>query len=462
MRGLWIASSGKEHGGFENIAMKRLLVIAYAFPPCGGAGVQRTAKFVRYLPEFGWQPTVLTVDPSCYGVKDSSHADELPPEVEIIRTANFDPLVSFGKASNGHSANGDATAQSSHPSHIKRLARDIGKGAWMALYNNVLIPDQHVLWYPRAVRAGLDAHRRHTFDLIYATGEPYSAYIAASRIARRTGVPYVIDMRDPWTLSPYRNNLGSRARQFVEQWQEQQVLDQCGACVFANRSIYLYSEAYPHWKERFEYIPNGYDSADFEGVEPKQFEKFTIVHTGTFLPGYRTADTFLRALREALNARPEIRQILQVLFVGKVGAERDLIRELSLNDIVIQTGYLPHRESIAYLKGAHLLLLVGGEHRWEETGKIYEYFAVQKPILALVNPEGTAADLLRRYQSARIIDRSSINDAAKALAEIVDCNQSIAAEPDPAWTSAFERRNLTAQLARVFERCLSAPVHIQS
>lgn len=247
-------------------------------------------------------------------------------------------------------------------------------------------------------------------------------------------------------------------RQWVERWQERRVLAACHSCVFANRAIDLYAEAFPHWKQKFHYIPNGYDSADFDGVEPKRFDKFTIVHTGTFLPGYRTADTFLLALRNLLNAEPRLSERMQVLFVGRqICQEEQLISELSLGSVVRQTGYVPHRQSIEYVKGADLLLLVGGRHRWEETGKVYEYLKAGKPILALVRPDGAAADLLRQHPTARIVDRENMLEASAALGEMVSNGLAMSSRStadDALWATQYERRRLTGRLAQVLDECL--------
>jgi glycosyltransferase involved in cell wall biosynthesis len=437
----------------------KLLYIAYAFPPCGGAGVQRTAKFVRYLPEFGWHPTVLTVDPSCYGLKDESNLADAPEGVEIIRTPHFDPLTRLARSpAPVASGNGAAPPKSAEPSAgggALRAIRNVAKWGYLKLDESLFVPDPAVLWCPRAISAGVRAHRTHGFDLIFATGEPYSDYLSASAISRVTGVPFALDMRDPWTLVPYRMEDRSAMRQRVEAWQERSVLARCRACVFANRASDAYVEQFPQWADKFEYIPNGYDSADFDDVEPTRFDRFTIVHNGTFLPGYRTADTFLKAVRRLLDVRPDFDARLQVLFVGKIGEERKLVAELGLGDIVRQTGYVPHRESIGNLLGADLLLLVGGNHTWEETGKIYEYFAANKPILGLVQGDGVAAELLRRYGASSIVDRNDVEGTARSLERALDAGRG-ARGGDRAWATSFERRELTRRLAAVLDEAAAS------
>ena len=436
---------------------KRVLLIAYAFPPCGGAGVQRTVKFARYLPDFDWLPTILTVVSSCYGLTDDSHNDELSKEVEVIRTWHFDPVTRFTKSSGTPTQSNGNNEQHSQNNLVKQSVRSFAGKSWITFDNTFLIPDQAVLWCPRAIAEGLAAHARHKFDLIYATGEPYSDYFTASILSRMTGVPYVLDMRDPWTLSPYRSEKRSAVRKSIERWQERQMLAGCRMCLFANRASDLYAEIYPEWADKLRYLPNGYDAADFNGVAPKPFDKFTIVHSGTFLPGYRTADTFLSALRGLLNSQPALSERMQVLFVGKIGEEQKLIREFSLDGIVHQTGYVPHHESIAYLKGADLLLLVGGNHAWEETGKVYEYLASGKPILALVEPKGSAAKVLRETTGTCIIDRDDIAATEKALADSVSGKQYPEPQRNSAWVEQYDRKQLTGKLARIFDESLLHP-----
>ena len=432
--------------------MRRVLYIAYIYPPCGGAGVQRTAKFVRYLPDYGWLPTVLTVDPSCYGIQDASQTQETPEGVEVVRTPNLDPVARFTyvrPAAQG--TNGAAGSNGSGRGFIRGGVRRILKTGWLALEKNILVPDPALLWYPRAVAAGQALLRRRHFDLICATGEPYSAYLIAKTLATRAGLPFVIDMRDPWTMAPYRADKRAAWRTSLEAWQERRILAACRACVFAFRHDDLYGAAFPEWTGKFHYIPNGYDSADFAGVEPRRFDKFTIVHSGTFLPGYRSARPFLLALRELRMRRPDLASGAQVLFVGKLGEEGPLIQEFGLTDLVRQVGYLPHRESIRYLLGADLLLLVGGQHRWEETGKVYEYLATSKPILALIHPEGSAARLLSACPGARIVDREDAPATAAALWETLDARTAPARSVGRDWVARFERRRLTASLATVFD-----------
>lgn len=444
--------------------MRRVLCIAYAFPPCGGAGVQRTAKFVRYLPAHGWLPTVLTVEPSAYGTVDGSQTSEIPAEVRIVRTPHLDPVASFTRTARAPGGNPERNGGRPQRWAVRKVARQVLRHGWLAVENNVLMPDRTVLWYPRAVAAGRALLRAHRYDLIWATGEPYSAYFIARTLSQRSRVPFVIDMRDPWTISPYRAERRPAWRRSLERWQERRILAACRACVFAFQPDDLYTRVFPRWADKFHYIPNGYDPEDFAGVEPRAFEKFTIVHSGTFLPGYRPARPFLLVLRELLSRQPDLASRLQVLFVGKPGEETNEILELGLTEVVRQVGYLPHRESIGYLLGADALLLVGGHHRWEETGKVYEYLAAGKPILALVHPDGSAAKLLHGHPRARVVDRETPAGACAALGQLLAGPRGPAVGPGSPRTAEYQRGRLTARLACVLDACArhpsAGPTHI--
>jgi glycosyltransferase involved in cell wall biosynthesis len=391
-------------------------------------------------------------------VRDESLCAELPKEIEIIRTPHIDPVVAFSRQqplqSNGAGGNRNGGKRDDSQRNGARSLREIAKAGWITLDHRVLIPDQTLLWHPRAVAAGLAAHARRSFDVIYATGDPFSVYFIAMTISGLTAVPFVIDMRDPWTVEPFRAESRSPLRLGVERLQEYMVLSACRACVFAFRHTELYNDRFPELVHKFHYLPNGYDAADFEDVVPLTFNKFTIVHSGTFLPGYRTPDNFLQTLRELLNEQPDLSNRIQLLFVGRSGTENEVIERFSLSNVVKQVGYLPHRESIRYLKGADLLLLIGGKNLSEETGKVYEYIAAGKPILASIRPDGAAAKVLRDYPLARVIDRENQAALRDSLRRALTNGHSTTASIDPEWRMQFERSRLTDRLAEIMQQCL--------
>jgi glycosyltransferase involved in cell wall biosynthesis len=410
-----------------------------------------------------WAVTVLTVDASNYGTLDTSH-NPAPGHARVVRTFCPDPARSAKRQAPAiAAAAGPAQTKPAQPGLVTRGVKCLRRGAGMAwtwVDEHVLIPDQFVAWTPFALRAARAIHAERRVDVVFATGEPYSAFRIGAKIAAACGVPYVLDMRDPWTLQPYRVESRPAWRQQTESRMEYELLAGSAACVFANRALGAYASTYPELASRLHYIPNGYDPADLAGLEPRPFDRFTIVHSGTFLPGYRTIDTVVAALQRLVPAAADLPP-LRLELVGKTGPERVVIDHAGLGNLAASVGYVPHRESLRYVLGADLLLLVGGPRLWEETGKVYEYLAAGKPILALVEPGGSAAQLLARVPHATVLGRDDVAGTATAVLGALARGRVTTREPAPEWLAEYERpalsRRLAALLATVCESS-SVPV----
>ncbi len=390
--------------------MKNVLCLAFHFPPQGGGGVQRIAKFVRYLPRHGWLPTVLTTRWKPDITSDPTLLQDIPDEVDVVRTRFIDLFA-----------------------YVRHR--------WSVL----AVPDRAICWFPFAVPAGLRLLRTQRFDRILVTGGPHSAFLVAWVLSRLSGVPYVVDMRDPWSFPSYRGPLPAW-RLWLERRMERAMLAGSAAAVFVYPPE-LESAAWPDLAQKFRLIRNGFDAMDFEGVEPQTFDRFSIVHAGTFPHGYRSASTLLDPLAALLASRPDLRQRVQVIFVGPPPPGID---ELGFGDVVQCVGYQPHRTSISYLLGADLLALIGGDTLSEVSGKVYEYLAARKPILALVHPEGNAARLLYSHPLATVVDRQDAAVAQQWLERFLDGEIEAAAPGD---VSHYERSQQAAQLAQILDEC---------
>lgn len=391
--------------------MRALLVLAHAFPPTGGAGVQRIAKFVKYLPAQGWWPTVVSAPLDLYTDRDADLAADVPAGVRVVRTPSLEPPASavgalrpagagderacgvpFSKGMRLHGRRGSTSPPHSPSPHAER---GILRRTAYAAYRALAIPDRHVGWVPFAVAAGLGLARRQRFDAILATGNPFSAFVAARLLAAALRRPLVLDYRDAWTLNPYRQDRHTarwRAEARLERW----VLAGAAGVLCATEPMREdLAAAYPAWAARFVALQNGYDPADLAGIVPRPLRPFSVVYAGKFTP-YRRPDAVLRGLAALRAVRPDLAADLRLVFVGEVdAAARALAEALGLSPCVEWLGYRPHREALDYVLGAQALLLVGGGHRSEQTTKVFEYLAAGKPVLALVPPDGAAAEVLR-------------------------------------------------------------------
>lgn len=365
---------------------QKVLIIAYYFPPMGGGGVQRTTKFVKYLPEQGWEPIVLTVQEKIYRklnfVLDFTLLKDIPKDVRVIRTDCID-LTNTSKTVK-------ADIESDSPKlSIKSLINKIG--------GLVVNPDSQMLWIPIAVSEGLKLVKKHKIDVIYSTGKPWSDHIVGAILQKVTGTPWIVDYRDAWNLHPYLTYYSSRMRRKTQLFLETKVIEYAHQIVFATEEMEKdYRKVFGN-SSKFSTIRNGVDLDDFKSSKPKILPKFTILYAGNIW-SYTKPSYLIYAVSNWLKKYPQARKELNVSFLGRIDREiKSLIDKEDLVDVVNFRGYLPHTETIALLLGAHVLLLTindGGESIL--TGKIFEYLAAGKPILALVPPSGMAADLLRK------------------------------------------------------------------
>ncbi|MBI3968114.1 MAG: glycosyltransferase [Chloroflexi bacterium] len=430
--------------------MKNVLLLAHAFPPVGAAGSQRAVKLVKYLPEHGWWPTVITAPADRYLTLDAGLLADIPAGVVVHRTRTLEPSQSQTLALRP-SAAPSSTPTPSPVAGVKERARRIVY--W--LYAHGVIPDRSLGWAPFAIAAGLRLSRRTRFDAIFATGNPYSSFLAAAALGLALRAPYVLDYRDAWTLNPYRQS-ESAWRNAVERRQERFALGRAAAAIFATEPMRQdYARAFPALANHFTTMTNGYDPTDFAGVTPQALPGFTITHVGKFTP-YRRPDGFLRGLARFLRNEPAARASLRALFIGEADAAVSrAVAALELEDVVQIKSYLPHAEVLPYLLGSSALLLVGGGAVSEQTSKVFEYLAAARPVLALVPEDGAAAEALRSSAApvhfAPADDEHQIEHALSRLYADAAPDQPARAAP-----LEYSRPYLAGRLAEVLDRCLDA------
>jgi hypothetical protein len=200
-------------------APRRVLIVAYYFPPMGMSGVQRVAKFARYLPRSGWQPTVLTVEPAGYYAYDASLLDEIEQAgISMIRTPSIDPTKLFGR---------HKTVALPAEATRKRLA---------GLSQLLFVPDNKVGWYPYAVRAGLRELKARPYDAVFASAPPYTALLIAERLSTAGRLPLVVDFRDDWLENP-RHSYPSVLHQALHRRMERRVIGRSKSVIAINKTI---------------------------------------------------------------------------------------------------------------------------------------------------------------------------------------------------------------------------------
>ena len=393
--------------------MKRVLMLAYFFPPSKAAGTFRTLRFVRDLPAHGWSPTVLTVQPQTYLPieLDPALLRKVPPTTRVHRTpapplhrwykralASGKTLTRGGKraatASKPDAGGAGAIPPAAGP------ARGIGSPLDLG-YMLCRTPDIDAGWYGWALGCGLAVVARERPQVLYATGGPWTTFLVARDLARLTRLPLVLDYRDPWTSNPAVVRSGNVFERLAL-GMERTVVRRAGWIV-ANTDVLRDTLVETHGKtigDKTVVIHNSYDAADYLTPEPPREDVFTLSYVGAMYDAH-SPEPFLHAVATLCAERADLRGRFRVRLVG-AGAARvaSRVRELGVDDVVEVGEPVAHAEAVRLQRAAHALLLfltVPSERSTFVPSKLYEYIAANRPILA-VTGGGALERLLRGRQ----------------------------------------------------------------
>jgi len=403
-------------GRGEEQPMKTALLITIGFPPEGGGGTIRVEKNAKYLPQFGWNLAVITAKPP----KGVSGATSFPG-ARIYRAPRFDITLALVGVVGSLRRLLNTVRDVSFRSRIEppSLCGSSDGGQVKSrrrLAEYVFIPDDRIVWVPLAILFGLLAVVRDRPAIIYSTSPSPSTHLVGYFLASLTGLPWVIEFRDPWMLNPFRIPRPFKWMETLEGIIEKKVFHKAQHIVVTSQEYKRgFLCRYPLLSpECISHIPNGFDPEDFAGVTAEPFAFFTIVHAGTFYEA-RSSAPFLEGVALALATDPGLKENFRVVFVG----QHDLltaaaIDRLSLDKVVSQVGIVSHRRSIEHLAGADLLLLIPGPGEGTMPGKVYEYLAARKPILAL-SDEGPVSALISSTSAGVVVSPEDIPGIAAAI-----------------------------------------------
>lgn len=375
--------------------MKRLLLVTYYFPPLAGSGVFRPLRLAKYLPRAGWQVSIVTVSESARVLKDETLVAEVPGGTRVERTFSLEPrtaLLALGKLG------------------LRGLARRFQP--WL------MVPDDQRGWVPFAVRRARRVLDEVPHHAVLSTSGPTSAHLVAREIRERSGIPWVADFRDEWTTNPYLRYPTAWHRRLNRRL-ERAVLTEADrvVCVSTPWLENLRALVPEEPETKFVTLPNGYDADHFPDGPAERPGRFRIVYTGTFY-GHRSPRVFLEAVREVMADGRIPPEDLEVELVGHTVGAAGLggMSEKHVRVIEQQT----HREAVRRLRDAAVLLLVipreGGVGN--HTGKLFNYLAAGRPLLALAPEPNVAADLIRESRSGLVVPPDDAVAVADALVEL--------------------------------------------
>jgi glycosyltransferase involved in cell wall biosynthesis len=396
------------------------------FPPLSPSGVVRSVAFCRHLPDFGWEPIVLTV---AHSKNRWLPAGAQIPDVSIVRTRELDlhGLVDLFDGA------------------LNRLYRWAGTSTPYNYFREILcIPDSRIGWttLPRGV-----ALARHC-DVIYVSCSPFSSALVGVLLKRLSGRPLVLDFRDAWSMNPHSNHIGFH-RAIVRRL-ERLAVGNCDRLILNTPSAEaVYRKLYPQWADKMLTIPNGYNSLNVaDSTNPNTF---TIMHVGEFY-GERTPEMLLDVLAEIGNPSIEFVQ---------VGAASDLLQRYGDRVAVRMISRVPHEEAQRLMRSASLLYLKQAFERNVHYdiaigAKTYEYLATGLPILA-ESPPGANVDLIREHAGRSFIVTTPDKEALKAaVLTAYEERGRVAPRVKENFATQFNRKRLTQQLADVFDELTAA------
>ncbi|MBM2814814.1 MAG: glycosyl transferase, group 1 [Ignavibacteria bacterium] len=433
--------------------MKNLLVIAYYFPPSGGPGVQRVLKHIKYLPEFGWNPVVLTVSNGQFPARDESLLSQIPENIIVVRTKIYEPYSLYRKFTG---------KKSSTPIDVNVIKKEGQKRSTKEKISELIrgtffIPDARIGWLPTAKEAALDIIRKHNINAIYSSSPPYTCSLIARAAKRRTGLPWIAGFRDPWTeflTTPNRWLIP----QLIDKHLERSVFSEATSIECAWEGITKDAlRKYPELDaKKFHHVPNGFDSSDFPKAEYKPNQKFTVTYTGSMY-GRRNPQSFFEAIEKLLLAGKIKADEVCLRFIGRFGAEvEEMFAKASFLDSIEIISYLPHDESLRYLMQSDCLLLVvdeAKESREIVPGKVYEYVGVRRPIIAVAPRESAIAELMLETGSGMVAHQSEIDAIADIFLKYYqnwkEGNNNFA--PDQSKINKYERREAAGSLAGILD-----------
>ncbi|WP_394903138.1 glycosyltransferase [Clostridium butyricum] len=440
--------------------MRKVLIIAYYFPPLGWSGVQRTLKFVKYLRDFGWEPIVVTVGKTKFSILDETLLDEIPKEIEVIRIDDvvLKDLTELMKKEI-YKFNEASLELISDNKLIKLYEAEIEK-KFSELRDLVLVPDGNSIWANNVVREIENRIDFNHIDIIYTTSGPYSAHVVGNYIKKLYGIRWISDFRDQWINNPYINYDKNSLRYKIEKDMEKSIVLNCDRLITTTSiSRKNYINMYELSEEKVVTITNGYDENDFKKLnitQENKSNKFKIVYNGSFYLKINPY-TFAIAVKQLLDEKKIDKNKIEIILNGESDSkivDKFIAIMSEYSQLIINNGYMNHEASLIKSMNANLLLVISGEGEGSKevyTGKIFEYLRLKKPILALSPKESLIEELLSETECGINVEYNNVKQIKQIILHYYD-KWLLNDEEDVKANNIekYERRVLTRNLVDVF------------
>ena len=424
------------------MSFNKVLIITYYWPPAGGSGVQRWLKFSKYLPENGWKPYVFTPDSPSFEIKDEDLLSDIHSETEVWKTPIWEPYKIKDKLLGKSESSNTGIIQDKTSAKNKMLN-------WIR--GNVFVPDPKVFWVKPSIKLLTKKIKNEGITHIISTGPPHSMHLIALGLKKKNvDLKWVADFRDPWSeldlLEEF--HLTKKSKQKYRDLEKE---------VLVNADVTLtVSES---WVESFKclgssnvkLITNGFDEDDFN-VKKIENDKFIIGHFG-LLNHLRNPRNLWKTLNDLCDENPDFNEKLEIRLSGNIDTEvlQNITQYFHLKNKIKVLGYLSHKDVLKQYNSTSVLLLLlfnSESGKGNYPGKIFEYFAAKRAILAF-GPEDSDTEKLIQKTKTGVFFTYEDTELKKEVLNLFYNDSKTILSTD---FKGFSRKNLTKDLSKLLNK----------
>lgn len=405
--------------------------------------MQRWLKFAKYLPEAGWEPVIFTPENPDFDLKDESLEKEISTNLEVMKFPIWEPYQLLDRIRGKKESHPGRVLEQKEQSFIEKAA------IWLRA--NLMVPDPRVFWVKPSVKFLTELVEKGQFDAVITTGPPHSMHLIGRDLKRKTNIFWLADFRDPWSQwefldkLPMQNLVRDKHKKL-----EQEVLSEADIVTTISPTFQHDLEQVAHRKINL--ITNGFDDSDIPqgfSVGEKKAGSLHLVYTG-IIDSIRNPMPLLKAMREEFSKE---KGEVKFTFVGRVSDQvrEEIAADSWLSEHVYFAGYVSHQEVFGFYEKADALALIltnTKNAKGNIPGKLFEYMATTLPILALGDPEGDSAKILKEAEAGQVFSHSDHVDIQVSLRKLFERS----GEAESArGIDQYSRRNLSVQLAKLLD-----------
>ena len=417
--------------------MKKVLFITYYWPPSGKASLQWPLKIIKHLPEFGWQPVVLTVEDETFSAKDETFLNQISEDLKVIKTKAFEPFNLYKKFT-GKEKDSKLIASETISTKNKSLAHRLS--IWIRM--NLFIPDARIGWYFPAVKGGANFINNEKIDAIVSIGPPHTTHLIGKKLSLKYNLPHIPIFIDPWVdIAYYQNFNRNRLTIKVDNHLEKSVLQNAASVVFVTETMKEdYKKKYPFLKNKAHVLYWGYSEEDFNDIELKENvgNEKVLIHAGNLFSYQNPAKLWQQIKKEIDNGNP-----IRVKFIGTVDGE--IVKSISdagLDPYTDYLGFLPYQKMLTEICNADFLLVCATEPR-HVPGKLFEYLRSGKPIIAFGDDNTEVNNILEETGAGMMFDYDE--DGKEFFTNYPDL------KPDSGNIEKYDRIKISAAMSKILD-----------